>query len=430
MRLDNIAIELKHATKHYQLYANTFAQMLGALGVKTSRHHKTALENVSLRIFQGEKVGVIGRNGSGKTTLLKMVVGHTRLSHGEILVEGQIQSLMQMGYAFNHDLSGWDNVNNALIYAGLDKSARISTLADIEEFVELGQFFYLPIKTYSLGMLARLEFATATAVKPDILAIDEVLGAGDGYFVKKCAERMHKLIEDTTLLLVSHSLDQISTYCDRVLWLDRGQLIKDGPTQEVIQAYREFMNSDDEEGVGRTSRVRGQVHDLDKKAATAVRKAKDIFKKRIPAGNTSRIRLSCVFDEGNKTSLFSETGKSLSVRFDIELPVDGPLTVQPALLGMSEHGALIFEVVAESVELNKTCSLLLNNKAAGIGVGNYFLIPILRRQDGSILEVGDSALFLSMLTTNWSDPPLLHMDGQWMSGADRLLIPSKISAWV
>lgn len=426
---DNPAIILTDVTKHYRLFGNAFAQMLGFMGLKRAGKHKTALRNINLKINKGEKVGVIGRNGSGKTTLLKLIVGHTQVTHGRIEVEGVVQSMMQMGYGFNPDLTGHDNVNYTLVLAGMAGNARKAALAEIEAFVELGQFFYYPIKTYSLGMLARLEFATATAIRPDILAIDEVLGAGDGYFVKKCADRMQQLIDRTTLLLVSHSLDQISTYCQRVIWLDGGQLVKDGPAQEVIQAYRDFMNADEQAEAVKSPQAAPEVNNIEKKAVSALAKAKEIFK-HTSQSQPHPMKLSCSFENSGKNSLFSETGKNVSVRFNMELPTDSSLIVQPALLGMSEHGAFIFEAVGKSVELKASTTFLLVNKSAGIGVGAYFLIPVLKHKDGSILMFGDHALFLSMQTTNWSDPPLLHMDGQWTCGPDHTPVPSKISAWV
>lgn len=427
---DNPVIILTDVTKRYRLFGNAFAQMLGFMGLKRGGKHKTALSNINLRINKGEKVGIIGRNGSGKTTLLKLIIGHTQVTHGRVEVEGAVQSMMQMGYGFNPDLTGHDNVNYALVLAGMADKERKAALAEIEAFVELGQFFHYPIKTYSLGMLARLEFATATAIRPDILAIDEVLGAGDGYFVKKCADRMQQLIDSTTLLLVSHSLDQISTYCQRVIWLDGGQLIKDGPAPEVIQAYREFMNTDEQAEIVKSPQVASEIHNIEKKAISALAKAKEIFKHDSVTKPPS-VKVSCAFEGSGKESLFSETGKDIAVRFAVEFSSGLPLDpVQPALLGMSEHGAFIFEAVGKPVELKASTTFQLLIRAAGIGVGAYFLIPVLRQEDGSVLVFGDRALFLNMQTTNWSDPPLLHMDGQWTRGPDHKPIPSKISAWV
>ena len=237
------AVQLRDAGKRFALYGSPLRQMLGYLGVGTRGvAYKQAVDGVYLTIAHGEKVGVIGHNGSGKTTLLRLITGYTRPTSGRVEVDGTIQALMQRGYGFNDALSGLENIRNALVYNGLPASMLAEAEADIVDFVELGEFLHHPVKTYSLGMRARLEFAAATAIHPDVLVIDEVLGAGDGYFVHKSARRMRQLVADTTLLLVSHSLDQIREYCDRVLWMDGGRLREDGPVDQVLGNYRRYMS--------------------------------------------------------------------------------------------------------------------------------------------------------------------------------------------
>ena len=172
---------------------------------------------------------------------MRIIAGLTQPSSGKIKSKGDIQSLFQSGFGFNKDLTGLQNIKNALIYNGFSPKKNKSKITEIIDFVELDQFINYPIKTYSLGMLARLEFAAATSLEPNCLIIDEVLSAGDGYFVNKCSTRMRNLVSNTTLLLVSHSLDQIKEYCDRVIWLDNGLLRKDGPTDQVLAEYRNHM---------------------------------------------------------------------------------------------------------------------------------------------------------------------------------------------
>ncbi|MFN7401520.1 MAG: ABC transporter ATP-binding protein, partial [Alphaproteobacteria bacterium] len=237
-------ITLKNVDKTYRLYGSPLRQMLGYLGLGTKNvPTQKALSNINLTVCKGERVGIVGHNGSGKTTLLRAITGYTALSRGTVEVIGSTQALMQRGYGFNDHLSGLENIRNAMVYNGLPKAAMAAAEADIVDFVELGEFLYHPLKTYSLGMRARLEFAAATAIRPSVLIIDEVLGAGDGYFVRKSAARMRGLMENTTLLLVSHSLDQIKEYCDRVIWMDAGIIREDGPTESVLNHYRHYMNA-------------------------------------------------------------------------------------------------------------------------------------------------------------------------------------------
>ena len=180
------AVQLRNVSKRFPLYGSALRQMLGYLGIGANNvRYKKAIDGMNLTIDHGEKVGVVGHNGSGKTTLLRLINGFTSPTSGEIVADGSIQSLMQRGYGFNDALSGIENIRNSLVYNGLPAEALATAEADIIDFVELGDFLSHPVKTYSLGMRARLEFAAATAIYPDVLVIDEVLGAGDGYFVHK-----------------------------------------------------------------------------------------------------------------------------------------------------------------------------------------------------------------------------------------------------
>ena len=159
------AIRLTKVTKRYQLYGSPVAQALGYMGLtRGTGQYKTALDTLDLVIARGEKVGVIGRNGSGKTTLLRLIINHTLPSEGTVKVDGTVQAMMQTGFGFHDALTGIDNINNVLVYNGMSDAEREAAVADIIEFVELDEFLLHPLKTYSLGMRARLEFATATAI--------------------------------------------------------------------------------------------------------------------------------------------------------------------------------------------------------------------------------------------------------------------------
>ena len=213
-KTNDIAIELTSVTKKYPLHSGKFDAFLYALPLTNkifgsrwdSLQYSTALDEVNLTIGRGEKVGIIGRNGAGKSTLLNLVIGYADASQGQVNCRGNIQAMMQGGLGFHEEISGSQNVKNSLMLNGLNKEEMESAYKDVIDFVELAEFIKYPFKTYSLGMRARLEFATATAIFPEILVIDEVLGAGDGYFSQKSAKRMRSLVENTTLLLVSHSM--------------------------------------------------------------------------------------------------------------------------------------------------------------------------------------------------------------------------------
>ena len=197
-----------------------------------------ALENVTFDVKRGEIFGVIGRNGAGKSTLLKVVSGIYKPTSGKAVSAGRIAPMLELGSGFDLELSGRDNIflNGAIL--GFSEEFLKSKYDEIVAFSELGDFIHQPIKTYSSGMMMRLAFSVATIVEPEILIVDEILAVGDASFQQKSRARMLKLMRGgTTVLFVSHSMDQIREMCDRVLWLDHGQVKMLGDTQTVCDAY-------------------------------------------------------------------------------------------------------------------------------------------------------------------------------------------------
>ncbi|GAA0599782.1 ABC transporter ATP-binding protein [Caenispirillum bisanense] len=244
------AIVLSGVSKIYRLYGNPREQLLDSLGLyrflprsrRRTFQEFHALKSVDLTVERGERIGIIGRNGAGKTTLLKLITGNFAPTAGRIQVNGTVQALMQMGLGFHPEFSGYENIKSALNYNGLTGDEFEQAMADVIDFVELGDFLHQPMKTYSLGMNARVQFAAATAIKPDIMIVDEVLGAGDAYFSGKSAHRMEKLTSSgCTLLLVSHSTAQILQFCSKAIWLDRGQVRMAGSALDIVKAYEEYI---------------------------------------------------------------------------------------------------------------------------------------------------------------------------------------------
>jgi lipopolysaccharide transport system ATP-binding protein len=248
---DDYAILLEGVRKEYKLYASISEQALDVFGLASLRFWRptkfrifSALDGIDLKIRRGERVGIIGRNGAGKTTLLKLITGNFGPTIGEVAVRGTVQALMTTGVGFHTDFTGAENIRASLVYNGLPCAEVETAFQDVVDFCELGDFLHQPVKTYSLGMRTRLQFATATAIKPDILIVDEVLGAGDTYFSAKSMVRMQTLAQSgCTLLLVSHAMSQVLAFCDRVLWIDEGRIRKDGPARSVVGEYEVFMRA-------------------------------------------------------------------------------------------------------------------------------------------------------------------------------------------
>lgn len=197
-----------------------------------------ALNGVSFSVKKGEVMGVIGRNGAGKSTLLKVISGILKPTTGSAVCHGNIVPMLELGSGFDVDLTGRENIflNGAIL--GYDEPFLKEKYEEILAFSELGQFIDVPIRNYSSGMLMRLAFSVATVVNPEILIVDEILSVGDESFQAKSRARMQELMSGgTTVLFVSHSLRQIREMCDRVAWLEQGQIKLIGPTQEVCDQY-------------------------------------------------------------------------------------------------------------------------------------------------------------------------------------------------
>jgi ABC-2 type transport system ATP-binding protein/lipopolysaccharide transport system ATP-binding protein len=199
-----------------------------------------ALKDVDLSINQGEVFGLIGENGAGKSTLLKLVARVLRPTDGRVVVCGRVAPLLELGAGFHPELSGRENVylNGAIL--GFTRAEMDRKFPEIVRFAELEQFIDAPMRTYSSGMWARLGFAVATDVQPDILIVDEVLAVGDEAFQRKCNTRIREFRErGTSILLVSHSMATVEDMCQRVAWLGHGKLLEVGETRHVIRSYRE-----------------------------------------------------------------------------------------------------------------------------------------------------------------------------------------------
>ncbi|AGL03785.1 ABC transporter ATP-binding protein [Desulfoscipio gibsoniae] len=201
-----------------------------------------ALNGVSFQMEAGDSLGVIGVNGSGKSTLLKLLTGTMRPTSGRITVNGRRSALIELGAGFHPDFSGRENVYLNGMILGLDKNQIRKKFDEIVEFAEIEQFIDTPVKYYSSGMYARLGFAVATAVEPEILIVDEILAVGDMAFQQKCARRIEEMLgRGISLVLVSHGTDDIRRICRRTLWLHKGEPMKLGPSGEVLDSYMNFM---------------------------------------------------------------------------------------------------------------------------------------------------------------------------------------------
>jgi ABC-type polysaccharide/polyol phosphate transport system ATPase subunit len=202
----------------------------------------TAIDNLSLDILDGQSVGLIGRNGAGKSTLLRVMGRIIIPNQGRLVVRRRVVPLLEMGVGFHPEMTGRENCYLAGTLLGFTPTQTREHLPEIIEFSELHEFMDTPVKHYSSGMYARLAFSLLTAVDPEILLLDEVLSVGDEFFQRKSQKRLKNLMDrGAGTVIVSHNLDFLASNCQRLIWLDHGKIVKDGPAAEVASAYREHL---------------------------------------------------------------------------------------------------------------------------------------------------------------------------------------------
>src|SRR6516164_5339196 len=211
---------------------------------ETRRNRLTirALDNLSFELRAGDRLGLIGHNGAGKSTLLRLISGSYRPSSGTISISGEVASLLTLGVGFDVDDTGLENIYTSCLFYGMAPAQIREKTAEIGEFTELGEYLRMPVRTYSSGMQVRLSFAIATAIEPDILLLDEVLGAGDAQFMIKAQQRIEQLMQRASLLvLASHYTDVIRRFCNKALLLRAGRIEEIGPVDSVIAAYERYV---------------------------------------------------------------------------------------------------------------------------------------------------------------------------------------------
>lgn len=242
--MKDVAIEVKDVGKVYKLYDKPSDRIKDALGFGRKKHYTEhhALKGVDMTIQQGECVGIIGTNGSGKSTILKIITGVLTPTSGEVIVNGRISALLELGAGFNMEYNGIENIylNGTMI--GFSKKEIDEKLEEILSFADIGDYVYQPAKTYSSGMFVRLAFAVAINIDPEILIVDEALSVGDVFFQAKCYHKFEEFKKmGKTIVFVSHDLSSISKYCDRVVLLNQGVKLGEGSPKKMIDTYKQVL---------------------------------------------------------------------------------------------------------------------------------------------------------------------------------------------
>lgn len=236
-------VDLKFKTKR----AQHLKEWLIPNGGKFSKYETDgtvhALKEINLNVSNGERIAIIGHNGAGKSTLLRVVNGIYKPTDGKIEVNGRVSGLYEFATGFEMEMSGWENMYLRGLMLGETPDSMQSKMNEIAEFSELGDFLDMPVKYYSSGMFVRLAFSVSTAIDPDILLLDEILGAGDAGFMDKAKMRMNEIIQKSKImLLVTHSMDSAISMCNRCIWMEQGSILMDGTPEEVTRSYLHYMS--------------------------------------------------------------------------------------------------------------------------------------------------------------------------------------------
>jgi ABC-type polysaccharide/polyol phosphate transport system ATPase subunit len=266
-------IKLQHVTKEYNVFSSPrsrFAYSLTRMKKYRPRIYR-AVDDVSFTIEKGEILGILGRNGAGKSTLLKMITGVAFQTFGEISVKGRISSLLELGAGFNMELTGMDNIFFQGALLGISKEEMSTRVQAILDFADIGDYIYQPVKNYSSGMFARLAFATAIHVDPDVLIVDEVLAVGDIAFQFKCIEKMKEFAaQGVTIIFVTHNMMSLYRFCTRAIWIDKGRVVMDGTVEDVVPRYEDNLRMSDEATTLTTMQAEDASHELFKLGDVAI----------------------------------------------------------------------------------------------------------------------------------------------------------------
>jgi ABC-type polysaccharide/polyol phosphate transport system ATPase subunit len=243
IELDGIGLTF-HVRKHTKVTLKEF--LVGQL-FRRSRNPEMevkALQDVTFTVEKGDRLGVLGHNGAGKSTLLKLLAGIYTPTQGRLTVQGRVSSLFDINLGFEPDASGWENINYRSYLQGETPRSVSAKRQAIADFSELGDFLQMPVRYYSAGMMVRLAFSIATAIDPEILLVDEVLSVGDLAFQHKARGRMREMMAKAHLMVVvSHDLEALAQMCTRVVWMDHGRMVRTGPADEIIEAYKASVKS-------------------------------------------------------------------------------------------------------------------------------------------------------------------------------------------
>jgi len=385
-------IVVKNVGKAYKNYPSRWARLaewfLPFLGKRHQQHW--VLRHIDLEIGRGEAVAIAGVNGAGKSSLLKMITGTTSITEGEVAIEGSVAALLELGMGFHPDFTGRQNVFMSGQLLGFSTQEITELMPHIESFAEIGEYIDQPVRTYSSGMQVRLAFSVATAKRPELLIVDEALSVGDAYFQHKSFDRIREFRElGTTLLIVSHNRSAIQSICERVVLLDQGKMIKQGPPEEVLDYYNALLAKREGTLIQQHTLADGSVQTV---------------------SGTGEVVISSVClrsPEGNEAEVVS-VGEAVQLTVEADVVEDVDLLVLGFLI-KDQFGQPIYGINTERID--RTLNNLRKSEKISfifdidvdLGVGNYSIAIALSKRDSHLeknYEWRDRAVIFSVVNTD------------------------------
>lgn len=366
-------LSVKSLGKAYRTYRSELQRFARWFGVPAKPSSETwVLRDISFAVGPGEAVAIAGQNGAGKSTLLKLITGTTRPTEGDVHVAGSVAAMLELGMGFNPELTGRENVFASAGLMGHRQGAIEERLDEIEAFAEIGEYFDKPVRTYSSGMQARLAFSVATAFRPDVLIVDEVLSVGDAYFQHKSFAKIREFREQgTSLLIVSHDRNAIQTVCDRAILLDKGKLLMEGEPQAVMDYYNALI--------------------ADKEAATIQQRAGNKRIETHSGTGEARVKSIALLDADGREKDAVRVGEDVTLRVNVQVSSDIPRLVLGYMIkdrlgrevfGTNTHHT---EQVLENVRAGEELVFDVSFTAA-IGPGTYSVSTALVSADTHLVN--------------------------------------------
>ncbi|MFZ6745772.1 ABC transporter ATP-binding protein [Undibacterium sp. JH2W] len=404
--MSQIVLSVESVGKCYAKFNGLLARLMHWAGLPVKPAYEYwANRDISFQVPAGQAVAIIGQNGAGKSTLLKMITGTVRPTKGHIAVHGRVSAMLELGLGFNPEFSGRQNAYMAGGLMGLSGQQLDQLMPGIESFAEIGDFFDQPLRVYSSGMQARLAFAVATAVRPDVLIVDEILSVGDSYFQHRSFDRIRQFKEQgTSIILVTHGMTEVRSLCDHVILIDKGSVLKQGAPDEVVDFYNAMI-----------ARKENEKLEIEQQ-----RNEQGWLQTRSGTGQASVTKLSLRDQESDQVLAAAQVGQKVKLVIEVQLRTNIPELVLGLML-RDKQGSVIWGTntwhtgqVQHGMQAGDTMEFVLPF-VCPLGPGSYSVTTALTKAETHLeenYEWSDNLLVFDVINVNYPQ----FIGSNWLRG--------------